>query len=180
MIKFKDFLQISENMDYHIKLGIPVSESVFRVHSPAYYELIHEARKLYESGIDFLSESDKLLYKHSDFGLFESYEGNLVPLDCPYMLSEEEHKELNKPKRGGPKKFYVFVKDPSTGNIKKVTFGDTTGLSVKFNNLAARKSFAARHQCSTQNDKTSAAYWACRLPHYAKQLGLSGGGNFFW
>ena len=42
----------------------------------------------------------------------------------------------------------------------------------------ARKSFAARHKCAQQTDKTKAAYWACRLPRYAKQLGLSGGGNF--
>jgi len=93
---------------------------------------------------------------------------------------EEKNPPLNQPKRGGPKKFYVYVKDPSTGNIKKVTWGDTTGLSVKLNNPEARKSFAARHQCSMQKDRTSAAYWACNTPRYAKQLGLSGGGNFYW
>ena len=93
---------------------------------------------------------------------------------------EEKNPPLNQPKRGGPKKFYVYVKDPSSGNIKKVTWGDTTGLSVKLNDPEARKSFAARHQCSTQKDRTSAAYWACNTPRYAKQLGLSGGGNFYW
>ena len=36
-----------------------------------------------------------------------------------------------------------------------------------------------RHKCDQQNDKTKASYWACRLPYYAKQLGLSGGGHFF-
>ena len=106
------------------------------------------------------------------------YEGQHVPLDSPMM--EEEQPELNKPKVGGPKKYYVYVKDPSTGNIKKVTWGDTTGLKVKLNNPEARKSFAARHKCAQQKDRTSAAYWACNLPRYAKSLGLSGGGNFFW
>lgn len=98
------------------------------------------------------------------------------------MISEAEDKdvELNKPKRGGSKKFVVYVKDPSTGNVKKIQWGDTTGLSVKIDDPKARASFAARHQCSTQNDKTTAAYWACRTPRYAKQLGLSGGGQFFW
>ena len=72
------------------------------------------------------------------------------------------------------------MKDPSTGNIKKVTWGDTTGLKNKMNNPEARKSFAARHKCDQQKDKTSAAYWACNTPRYAKSLGLSGGGNFFW
>jgi hypothetical protein len=93
--------------------------------------------------------------------------------------SDNEKKPLNKPKRGGPKKFYVYVKTDS-GNIKKVTWGDTTGLSTKINDKEARKSFAARHKCSQQKDKTKASYWACNTPRYAKQLGLSGGGNFYW
>jgi hypothetical protein len=96
------------------------------------------------------------------------------------MLDEEDEKNppIGKPKRGGPKKFYVYVKDGD--KVKKVTWGDTSGLSVKMNDPEARKSFAARHQCSTQKDRTTAAYWACNTPRYAKQLGLSGGGSFFW
>ncbi len=57
--------------------------------------------------------------------------------------------------------------------LKKVTWGDTTGLKVKINDPKARKSFAARHKCDTRNDKTTASYWACRLPRYGKELGLS-------
>ena len=64
--------------------------------------------------------------------------------------------------------------------VKKVTWGDTTGLKIKLDDKAARKSFAARHKCDQQKDKTTASYWACNIPRYAKQLGLSGGGNFFW
>ena len=126
-------------------------------------------------------------YVRPEFGL---YEGVQVPLEMPMVdLSEEsdgEDKPLNKPKRGGPKKFYVFVKDPSTGNIKKVTFGDSGGaadgstLSSKINDKEARNAYAARHKCSTQKDKTSAAYWSCNLPRYASQLGLKGGGSFYW
>jgi ABC-type lipoprotein release transport system permease subunit len=91
---------------------------------------------------------------------------------------EEKQPELNKPKVGGSKKYYVYVKDGD--KIKKVSWGDTTGLKVKLDNPEARKSFVARHKCDTKNDKTQAGYWACRLPYYAKQLGLSGGGSFFW
>jgi hypothetical protein len=40
--------------------------------------------------------------------------------------------------------------------------------------------FAARHNCDTKTDKTKAGYWACRLPKYAKSLGLKGGGDYFW
>lgn len=182
MTTFKDLPQISENMQYHIKNGIPISESIFRMHSDSYYQLIHEARVLFENGHFYSNDIDKSLFLNTDLGKFEIFEGNLVPLDCPYMINEEadENVELGKPKRGGPKKFYVYVKDPSTGNVKKVSWGDTTGLSVKINNPEARKSFAARHRCHLQNDRTTAAYWACRLPYYAKQLGLSGGGKFFW
>ena len=50
----------------------------------------------------------------------------------------------------------MYVRDPSSGNVKKVTWGDTTGLKVKLNDPAARKSFAARHKCDQQNDKTKA------------------------
>lgn len=87
--------------------------------------------------------------------------------------------ELNKPKRGGAKKFYVYVRTPG-GGIKKVSFGDTTGLSAKINNPKARKAFAERHDCKNKKDKTKAGYWACRLPRYAKLLGLKGSYSGFW
>ena len=94
-------------------------------------------------------------------------------------IKEEKDVELNEPKRGGAKKFYVYVKNDK-GNIIKVQFGDTTGLKAKINDPEARKSFVARHNCDQKKDKTKAGYWSCRLPYYAKQLGLSGGGSFFW
>lgn len=96
--------------------------------------------------------------------------------------AEEKQPELNSPKRNsGPgKKYYVYVKNDK-GNVIKVTFGDEKGgLTSKINDPEARKSFVARHNCDTKKDKTSPGYWSCRLPYYAKQLGLSGGGNFFW
>ena len=76
------------------------------------------------------------------------------------------------------KKFYVYVKDPSSGNIKKVSFGDTTGLSVKFEDNA-NKAFADRH-ISTKKDRTKAGYWSCNLPRYAKQLGMGDNQNTYW
>lgn len=114
----------------------------------------------------------------SSFGL---YEGTTVPLDQPMIeIDEEQEPELNSPKRGGKKKYIVYVRDPNTKNIKKIQFGDDTGLSAKINDPGARKNFAARHNCADKKDKTKAGYWACRLPKYAKQLGLKGGGDFFW
>ena len=158
-----------------------ILDNPFRLGSYMYFETIKEARRLVSEGRYSLTEVDKHILE-TDIGEFEVYEGQLVALDCPMFEEEEKKKqpELNKPKAGGPKKYYVYVKDPKTGNIKKVTWGDTTGLKVKLDNKKARKSFAARHKCDQQNDKTKASYWACRLPYYAKQLGLSGGGSFFW
>ena len=68
--------------------------------------------------------------------------------------------KLNDPIRGGSKKFYVYVKN-AKGNIVKVSFGDTTGLSIKRDDPARRKSFRARHNCDTAKDKTTARYWSC-------------------
>ncbi len=112
--------------------------------------------------------------------LMKTFDENQTDMHFFEAQYQGKEVELNKPKRGGSKKFYVYVKDPKTGNVKKVSFGDTTGLSAKINNPEARKSFAARHKCDTANDKTKASYWSCRLPHYAKSLGLSGGGHYFW
>lgn len=86
---------------------------------------------------------------------------------------------IGKPKRGGPKAYYVYVRDPKTKRIKKVTFG-SGGLKAKIRNKKARNAFAARHRCKTANDRTTARYWSCRLPRYAKQLGLGSNMNTFW
>jgi hypothetical protein len=112
------------------------------------------------------------------FGL---YEGQHVPLDQP-MIEINEEPELNKPKRSsGKKKYVVYVNNPNTGNVKKIEFGDEKGgLTSKINDKDAARSFAARHKCETKTDKTKPGYWACRLPKYAKDLGLKGGGSYFW
>ena len=79
---------------------------------------------------------------------------------------------IGKPKRGGSKAYYVYVRDPRTKRIKKVSFG-SGGLRAKINNPKARNAFAKRHRCTTATDKTTARYWSCRLPRYAKQLGIA-------
>ena len=108
------------------------------------------------------------------------------------IISEENHNiaeaeyqgkkvQLSKPKRGGSKKFYVYTKNKK-GNVIKVSFGAKDGggnLAVKLKDPKARASFAARHDCENKTDKTKAGYWSCRLPRYAKSLGLSGGGTWW-
>jgi len=178
MKQFKTFENTNTHLAFHIEKNIPLHENVFRVGSLAYYQLFQEAREQMEAGTYIPEGIDKILLEETDIGYYSTYEDKYVPLDCP-LMEEEEKKELNKPKRGGSKKFYVYVKNDK-GNVVKVEFGDTSGLKAKISDPEARKSFAARHNCDQKKDKTKPGYWSCRLPYYAKQLGLSGGGSFFW
>lgn len=173
-----------ESLSYHFKNKIPLTESVYRYGSKAHLETINYARKLYESEkLKNLSRWDEELLQ-TDIGKFGIYDGNKVPLDLPLFEAEYQGKdvELNKPKRGGDKKFYVYVKDPKSGNVKKVSFGAKGGggnLAVKIKDPEARQQFAKRHNCEQKKDKTTAGYWSCRLPRYAKSLGLKGGGQWW-
>jgi len=92
---------------------------------------------------------------------------------------KKKNPPIGKPKRGGPKAYYVYVRDPKTKRIKKVTFG-SGGLKAKINNPKARRAFAKRHRCSEKKDRTKASYWSCRLPRYAKLLGLKSSFSGFW
>jgi hypothetical protein len=91
------------------------------------------------------------------------------------MIVEAEYQgktvQLNKPMRGGTRKFYVYVKNDN-GNVVKVSFGDPNA-TIKNDDPKAAASFQARHRCKEQKDKTSAAYWSCNVARYAKSLGLS-------
>jgi hypothetical protein len=164
--------KISESLQYHIDNNKPIVENVFRPGSNKYFDLIKEARELYDANQIELSELDTELFESTDIGIFAEYEGVSVPLDLPMETIEEvneaEYKgkevELNKPMRGGTKKYYVYVKNPKTGNVKKIAFGDVHGgLTAKVSDPKARKSFAARHKCDSKKDKTKAGYWACRI-----------------
>ena len=93
-----------------------------------------------------------------DFGMDEAkYQGREDP--------------LNKPMRGDQAKFKVYVRDPATGNIKKVNFGHggksakrlgQKTMRIRKSNPKARKSFRARHRCENPGSKLKARYWACR------------------
>ena len=78
--------------------------------------------------------------------------------------SEAEKKTLNKPFRlkGGKKKFGVYVKNPKTGNIIMVKFGDPN-MEIKRDDPDRRRSFRARHKCDTAKDKTTPRYWSCKM-----------------
>jgi len=168
---------ISEDLRYHFENKISISENLYRYGSPKYFKVINEARELYKKGYGNWSEEDIEILE-SDRGKFFIYNGERLPLDFP-LVNEAEYKgkkvELNKPKAGGPKKWYVYVRNPKTGKIKKVSYGSPV-MTAKWNDPAARKSFAARHQCEKKKDKTKAGYWACRAH---KDFGKNVSGRFW-
>ncbi len=97
-----------------------------------------------------------------------SYEDGTLAEDIEFWddtIVEAEYRgrkvKLNKPMRGDVKKFKVYVKDPKTGNVKKVNFGDKK-MRIKKSNPKRRKSFRARHNCDNPGPKTKARYWSCR------------------
>jgi hypothetical protein len=80
------------------------------------------------------------------------------------LLEAEYHGrtvKLGKPMQGDVKKFKVYVKNPKTGKVVKVNFGDPN-MRIKKSNPARRRSFRARHNCANPGPRTKARYWSCR------------------
>ena len=108
-----------------------------------------------EEDEDFEEVLGPLGFPEDETELFDAeYQGRKVP--------------LNKPMRGDVKKFKVYVKDPKSGNVKKVNFGHggtsakRPTMRIRKSNPKARKSFRARHNCANPGPKTKARYWSCR------------------
>ena len=79
------------------------------------------------------------------------------------VLRADEDKPLNKPMRDdGNKKFKVYVKDPNTGKIVIVRFGDPN-MEIKRDDPERRASFRARHDCDNAKDITTPKYWSCKM-----------------
>ena len=184
-------IKTSSNLKYHLNKNVPLHENIFRYGSDAQLQLFKEARELYNKGLLYLNSHDRWLVENTSIGEYGEFEGKLVSLDVPFVeeeiLNEAEYQgkdvQLNKPKRGGSKKFYVYVKNPKTGKVKKVSFGAAGGgqnLAVKIKDPKARRAFAARQNCARKKDRTTPGYWACNIGRYWKSLG--GGSNFsgYW
>jgi hypothetical protein len=162
---------ISEGIDWHLNEGIPFDSPVYRVGTAKYFALIKDARRMFLEGEyspKSEDEKDMLLTNLGEFGMFE---GQRVPLDFPMLeenINEAEYKgrevELGKPKRGSGGKAFVYVRDPKSGNVRKVSFGSSMPDAMGDSDAARkrRKSFGERHKCSKKKDRTKAGYWACR------------------
>ena len=116
-------------------------------------ELTNE--ETYDDDDDFYEEYGVMWYNEDDDPMDEAeYQGRKV--------------KLGKPMQGDVKKFKVYVKDPKTGNVKKVNFGHGgssvkgKSMSIKKSNPARRRSFRARHNCDNPGPRTKARYWSCR------------------
>lgn len=103
----------------------------------------------------------------AEIGVLDQFELDLEEIQ-ESVIAEAKYKgrevKLGKPMKGDVKKYKVYVKDPKTGNVKKVNFGDPN-MQIRRDNPKARKSFRARHGCGTPraSNRTKAAYWSCRM-----------------
>lgn len=166
---------ISESLQYHIDGGHSLMESVFRIESDAWLDIINEARILWlEEKIDL--DLDDVYLIGTDAGQRGNYRGEEVILDVPFELNEEEYQgrdvSLNKPFRtpGETRKFAVYTKNDK-GNVVKVRFGQP-GQRIKNDDKKASKSFRARHRCTEPGPKWKPRYWSCNVHRYHKLLGL--------
>lgn len=165
----------SEGVMWHLSEGVPFDKPVYRAGTEKYFRLIEEARSLYSRGLYVPGSEFEEDLLESDLGKWGTFEGKRVPLDFPMRderLDEAEYKgrsvELGKPKRGSGGRAYVYVRNPKTGKVIKVTFGsslpDAMGDSPA--HRARRKSFGDRHQCAKKKDRTKAGYWSCRATKF--------------
>jgi len=184
---------VSESLQYHLDHGVGVEKNVFRPGSSEFFGIFREARQLFREGNYKLHSLEEKEIIESDLGEFALYEGMEVPLDFPMLMEQDEAEFLDEKKKkkkkkdppigkptkntGGGKKYKVFVRNPKTGKIKKITYGDSKGgLKGNWNSAEARKSFASRHNCKDKKDRTKAGYWACRAH---KDFGSNVPGRFW-
>ena len=91
----------------------------------------------------------------------DAQDSELIMDDIDEAKYQGREVPLGKPMAGDVKKSKVYVRDPATGNVKKVNFGDPN-MKIKKSNPGRRKSFRARHNCANPGPRTKARYWSCR------------------
>jgi hypothetical protein len=164
---FNDFL-VSEGFRYHMENGLDITNSVYRLGSDAYKQLFEETKQYWDEGNVILKDKAAWVAANLEVGK------DAVDKDGRKV-------ELDTPKRGGDKKFYVYHnsgKKDDDGNIiaNKIEWGDTSGLSIKNDDPEASASFWSRQQCDLKKkmDPSTAGFWACYTPSlFGKQIGLS-------
>ena len=162
--------KFSEEFLFHVKNNIPISENIFRPGSNKFFSLFNEARFYYNQGLYELRDKDFECVAEHEIGEFGIYEGEVVPLDFPFLLEAKyKGREVTLgaqgAQRAGGGKAKVYVRDPKTGKVKPVEFGSNMSTAMGDSDEAKkrRKSFGDRHNCADKEDKTAPGYWSCRL-----------------
>jgi hypothetical protein len=119
----------------------------------------------HDNPIDDYDELDVEQEDMDDFiNFLKGYSTQLEEANCNCVYEAEyqgREVKLGKPTQGDVKKFKVYVKNPKTGKIIKVNFGQK-GMNIKKNNPGKRANFRARHNCDNPGPRTKARYWSCR------------------
>lgn len=165
--KFPDYSDdVDETSDLRRLAGLPMAENK----APKKWCVVHkETNKVLHTCDDEATAKDHLEGLGDDKGDYKVVQRAGKPKDWSMkesIVSEAEYQgrqvQLGKPSAGDVKKYKVYVRDPKSGNIKKVNFGDPN-MEIKRDNPERRKNFRARHNCSQKKDRTKAGYWSCRM-----------------
>jgi len=120
---------------------------------------------MYEDTDNDYDELDVEPEEIDDFiDFLKAYKNTLDENGCPCVFEAEyqgREVKLGHPMQGDVKKFKVYVKNPKTGKVIKVNFGQK-GMKIRKSNPEARKSFRARMNCDNPGPRTKANYWSCR------------------
>ena len=118
-----------------------------------------------DNPIDDYDELDVEQEDMDDFiNFLKGYSTQLEEANCNCVYEAEyqgRDVKLGKPTQGDVKKFKVYVKNPKSGKIIKVNFGQK-GMVIKKDNPGKRANFRARHNCENPGPRTKARYWSCR------------------
>lgn len=105
ILKLKGENKVTKNLQYHLDKNLTIGNSIFRIGSDAWCDLINEVRDLYFEGKIELDKEDMATIL-TDAGKKGIFEGELVPLDAPFPINETE--------------YAVFIKDDEM--VKKIIF----------------------------------------------------------
>jgi hypothetical protein len=174
--------------DQFVALDVPMIEEetnptdTITMDVPLFIRMLEYAREDAKTDMDLHDVTEKALALSTSGATLTmaNYE-SIAGKSLDEALYQGKKVSLGKPKRGGSKKFYVYVKDGD--KVKKVQFGAAGGgqnLAVKIRDPKARRAFASRQNCDKKKDRTTPGYWSCNIGRYWKSLG--GGSNFsgYW
>lgn len=167
---FNEWNSVSPELKEHIKQGLDLTESFFRLGSEGYTKLFEEVKEYWDK--------DNIILKGPSAWMAKNLE---VGKDAIYKPRGKDpiKVKLDSPERGGKRKFIVYHnsgRKDKEGNIiaKKIEWGDPN-LSVKNDDPKRAASFWARHQCDLKKkmDPNKAGFWSCYSASlFGKQLGL--------